>query len=41
MAVYEDMEYRKYTHKSELDKALNTLEGIIKGATMDKNINVM
>ena len=41
MSAYEDMEYRKYTYKSELDKALNTLVGILKGVSLDNEINIM
>lgn len=41
MSLYEDMEYRKYTYKSELDKALHTLEGIIKGISLDRIINII
>lgn len=31
--------YKKYTKKSEIDKALHTIEGIIKGISIDKSIN--
>lgn len=37
---YEDMEYAKYTFKSELDKAINVLEGIINGITIDREISL-
>lgn len=37
---YEDMEYAKYTFKSELDKAINVLEGIINGIAIDREINM-
>lgn len=40
IANYEEMEYAKYTFKSELDKSLNTLEGIISGISIDKRVNL-
>lgn len=39
MGSYEAMEYRKYTFKSEFDKAIHILEGILKGIALDKTIN--
>lgn len=39
MKNYDTMEFRKYTSKSEIQKALNTLKGIIEGISMDSNIN--
>ncbi len=33
-------EYRIYTYKSELDKALHTLEGLLKGIGIDKELNL-
>lgn len=36
MNDYDTSEYRRYTKKSELHKALNSLEGIIKGIVFDK-----
>ncbi|MBO8136758.1 MAG: BRCT domain-containing protein [Desulfotomaculum sp.] len=33
------MYFRKYTFKSELDKAIHTLEGILKGIVIDNNVN--
>ena len=36
---YESMEFRKYHTKSEFDKAINTLEGILKGISIDNIIN--
>lgn len=38
MSNYDLMEFRKYTFKSELDKAIHTLEGILKGIAMDRKI---
>ncbi len=40
IADYEEMEYAKYSFKSELDKAINELEGIINGISIDKKINL-
>jgi hypothetical protein len=37
---YDDKEYRKYTRKSETDKAMHTLEGILKGINIDHVINM-
>ncbi|MEW6698654.1 MAG: BRCT domain-containing protein [Bacillota bacterium] len=37
---YELMNYRKYTFKSEMDKALRTLEGILDGITIDNCVNI-
>lgn len=39
MKNYDSMEYRKYTSKSEIEKSLNTLKGIIHGITIDKKCN--
>lgn len=36
---YDEMEYRKFTTKSEFDKALYTLKGLIEGITLDDEIN--
>ena len=36
---YESMEFRKFTFKSEFDKALNTLDGILQGILLDGNVN--
>lgn len=36
---YDKMSYRKYTQKSEMDKAIHTLEGILKGIVIDDAIN--
>lgn len=38
-AVYLNKHIRKYTGKAELDKALHTLEGILKGIAIDETIN--
>ena len=38
LAEYDSMAYRKFTRRSELDKILNTLIGILKGITMDDEI---
>lgn len=35
---YELMEYAQYTYKSEYDKAVNTLEGILNGIAIDNRI---
>ena len=35
---YDSIEFRRYTQKSELDKALNTLEGIVKGMAGLRNV---
>ena len=32
-------DYRVYTYKSELDKAIHTLEGMLKGIAIDNEIN--
>lgn len=37
--TYEEMEYRLYTGKSEFDKALSTLKGLVKGITIDGVVN--
>jgi NAD-dependent DNA ligase len=39
MHKYETMSFRKYTFRSELDKAINTLEGILKGISIDNIVN--
>lgn len=39
MNNYDSMEYRKYTYKSEFDKAIHTLEGILKGIAFDNKIH--
>lgn len=39
MRDYDSMEFRKYTSKSEFDKALHTLEGLLKGIAIDNNIS--
>ena len=39
MGNYEDFEFRKFTGKSECDKALNTLNGILLGIELDHIIN--
>lgn len=36
---YDKCTYKKFTKKSELDKAIHTLEGILKGISIDKDIN--
>ncbi|PYG88510.1 BRCA1 C Terminus (BRCT) protein [Ruminiclostridium sufflavum DSM 19573] len=40
IANYEEMEYARYTFKSELDKAINVLEGIITGIAIDEKVNL-
>ncbi|AQS59406.1 BRCT domain-containing protein [Desulforamulus ferrireducens] len=39
LANYELLPFRKYTQKFEIDKAMNTLEGILKGISIDNRIN--
>lgn len=39
MYSYESLYYRKYIRKGDLDKALHTLEGILKGIAIDEKIN--
>lgn len=39
MSNYEDFEFRRFTGKSECDKALNTLNGILLGIELDHVIN--
>lgn len=39
MSSHDAMGYRKYTYKSEFDKAIHTLKGIIMGIALDKEIN--
>lgn len=39
VSSYDDMNYRKFTTKSELDTILNTLIGILEGITLDNKIN--
>ncbi|MES0490177.1 MAG: BRCT domain-containing protein [Leptospirales bacterium] len=36
---YDDMEFRKFTYKSEFDKSIHTLEGILTGISLDRQIN--
>jgi hypothetical protein len=36
---YEETEYRKFTFKSEADKAINSLKGILLGINLDNEIN--
>ncbi|OOQ56728.1 DEAD/DEAH box helicase [Mucilaginibacter pedocola] len=36
---YEDMAFRKFTSKSEADKAINSLKGILLGINMDGEVN--
>jgi len=38
VANYEEMEFMQYTYKSEYDKAVNTLQGIINGISIDNKI---
>lgn len=38
ISSYDDMAYREFTKKSELDTILNTLIGILEGITLDKKI---
>ena len=40
MINYDSFEFRKFTKKSELDKVLHTLEGILRGISIDSDINV-
>jgi hypothetical protein len=40
LTKYDSMNYRKFTKRSELDKILNTLVGILKGITIDNEINI-
>lgn len=39
MKDYDSMDYRKYNHRAEVDKAMHTLEGILKGIAIDGTIN--
>lgn len=39
MKDYDSMDYRKYMHKAEIDKAMHTLEGMLKGIAIDNIIN--
>jgi NAD-dependent DNA ligase len=39
MEDYESLAFRKYTYKPEMDKAIHTLEGIVKGIAIDNVIN--
>lgn len=39
MRNYDDLSYRKFTKKSEMDKVLNTLQGILTGITIDHQLN--
>jgi len=36
---YDSLAFRKYTSKSEFDKAVHTLEGILKGIVIDSQVN--
>jgi len=36
---YDSLPFRRYTYKAELDKAIHTLEGILKGIAIDNIIN--
>ncbi len=36
---YDSLDYRRFTAKGELDKALHTLEGLIKGIAIDRQLN--
>ncbi len=40
MNNYDNLEYRKFTKKSELDRVLNTLQGIISGIKLDSKLNI-
>ncbi|MDT8901881.1 BRCT domain-containing protein [Anaeroselena agilis] len=40
LAHYESQRYRLFTSKAEVDKALHTLEGILKGIGIDEKINI-
>ncbi|MBN2651010.1 MAG: hypothetical protein JXR63_01405 [Spirochaetales bacterium] len=39
MSDYDSFNYKKYTIKSEFDKAIHTLEGILKGISIDNKID--
>lgn len=39
MKDYDSLDYVKYMHKAEVDKAMHTLEGILKGIAIDSIIN--
>lgn len=39
MLNYDSLPFRKYTYKTELDKAINTLKGLLKGISIDNIIN--
>lgn len=41
MRNYDTMEFRKYTSKSEIQKSLNTLKGLIEGISLDSNYNTI
>ncbi|RNI24165.1 BRCT domain-containing protein [Rufibacter latericius] len=41
MANYEEMDFRKFTGRSETDKAINTLKGILLGINLDGKINAL
>lgn len=41
MGNYDDLSFRKYTKWSELDKSIHTLEGILKGISLDNKLNVL
>jgi hypothetical protein len=37
--AYDEMGYRLFTTKSELDKAIHTIEGLLKGIGLDNKLN--
>ncbi|SKA89492.1 BRCA1 C Terminus (BRCT) domain-containing protein [Clostridium sp. USBA 49] len=39
MEIYDDFSFRKYTKWSEIDKSIHTLEGILKGISLDNKLN--
>lgn len=40
MDNYDLLEFRKYMRKSEVEKAVNTLEGILRGILLDNKLNL-
>lgn len=40
MKEYDSMQFRQFTFKSELDKAMHTLEGILEGVAIDDDVKV-
>lgn len=40
MSDYDSRKYTRFTGKSDFDKAIHTLEGILKGISIDNNINI-